>query len=297
MLSVSSTSLARGGSVTVTVTGCGEDFQYAEIRLVSGRGDSRLSTAVASSWPGEPTTLQVPTWMPSGAGQVEASCLEPSFSGASDGADIEVFTYAPVAITVAAYPHREPSDILVPAVARDGVLRISGSDCGGRVLINVARGPWRVASRANFHYGSTLLQAEPDGTWAAEIPLRYSVGEFSHEVAPGTMTAFAVCEGQYYPAVSFEVVGSAPAIDLVGPDPSLLYLSQCPEENQFGVLGVVERENGTQTVVTRTGAGRGYGETFVNVPVPADAVEVTWYAGCHGAYDPSFTYRSASWAA
>src|SRR5690606_26713171 len=113
----------------------------------------------------------------------------------------------------------------------------------------------------------------PDGSWSVAIPLRYSVGGFSDPVAPGTMSVFAVCEGEWYPAATFEVVGTGPAVQLVGNDPSLLYLSQCPPENTLGVLGVVERSDGRVSVLTHHQPGTGYGEIFVHIPVPTDAVE------------------------
>jgi hypothetical protein len=294
-LTVSSSALARGGSVEVTASGCDDVFQYVEVKLVSGTDHSRESTAVVAASSGEPATVTVPTWMPSGGGQIEASCLEPNLSRASDGADIHVFEYEPVPISVAPYPEREPSAIYVPEVVTDGILRISGSDCDGRVMVSLSRGAWGVASRANFHYGSALVQAGPDGTWSAEIPLRYSVGAYSEEIGPGTMTAFAVCEGVYYPPATFQVVGSAPSIVIVDPTAAVLLLTDCPPENTLGVIGLVELADGTHTFVAHNQSGPGYGETGVYVPVPADAVAVTWFAGCHGRYEPSFAYRSTTW--
>src|SRR5690606_26373263 len=126
---------------------------------------------------------------------------------------------------------------------------------------------------------------------------RYSVGAFTDPVAPGTMSVFAVCEGEWYPGETFEVVGTAPAVQLPTVDPSLLYLSQCPAENTLTVPGVVDLPSGYESVVVHEQAGRGYGETFVEVPLPAGAEAVTWYAMCGGEYDPQFFYEPLHWSA
>lgn len=294
-ISVSSTTLTQSDVLLVEATGCDDDLQYVEIRLVAGVADSRESVAVVAGWAGEPTSVEVPAWMPAGPGSVEASCLEPDTSHSSDGADFERFTYAPVPVSVTSDPTVAAPVLAVSSEATGGVLHVSGSGCVGRVLVRVARGPWLVGSAAGFHYGATLVDAGADGAWSADIALRYSVGEFSGPVAPGAMTAFAVCDGWWYRPAPFRVVGSAPAVELVGSSPSLLHLPQCPTQNQIGVIGVVELVDGSETFVSTTRAGGGYGETLVEVAVPADAKSITWLAGCNGDYEPTFNYRSARW--
>lgn len=296
VLSVSSPTVARQGTVEVTASGCDVDFAYVEVRLVVGAGDTRRSAAVTTGGSGEPIEVAVPGWAPTGPAVVEASCLEPNFSRASDGADIKLFDYASVAVQVAATPAVVPLALTVPAVTGE-VLRVSGTDCGGGVLVAVSRGPWLVASAAEFHFGRTLVTAAPDGSWSVDIPLQYSVGPFTDPVAPGTMSVFAVCEGQWYPGETFEVAGTAPAVQSATGDPSLLYLSQCPVENTLSVVGVVDLPSGYESVVVHRQAGPGYGETFVEVPLPDGAEAVTWYAGCGGAYAPQFSYEAAHWSA
>ena len=47
-LTVSVTAALRAGAIDVTVAGCQDDFQWAEVRLVVGAGLARRSIAVAS---------------------------------------------------------------------------------------------------------------------------------------------------------------------------------------------------------------------------------------------------------
>jgi hypothetical protein len=287
----------RGQVLEVGYTGCADDFQYAEVRLVVGDGAARRSVAVTSGWDGG-AELAVPRWTPPGPTVVEASCLEPNLSGASDGADIVRFDYAPVPVAVDG-SRTDPPELTAPTTVTDGVLRLSGSGCPGRALVAVARGPWQVASAASFRFGRTLVTAAADGTWSAEVPLRYAVGSFSDPVAPGPMTAFVVCEGWWYPAATFEVAATspAPAVHLVGPGPSLLYLSQCPAHNTLSVLGVVEVPGHEPQVVVHQVPGPGDGEVFQHVAVPAAATSVTWVAGCWGPAHPRFTYAPVTWSA
>lgn len=295
VLAVSTRTTTRGGTVRVTATGCTEDFQYVEVRLVVRQGGGRASAAVASAGP-EGATLTVPRWAPSGAASVEASCLEPNLSGAADGADIVRFEYRSVPVRIASSPRieRAPS-FMVGRVVHGGILQVSGSGCAGRVLVSLAKGRDLVASASRFHYGQTLVTADPGGTWSAAIPLRYAVSEFSDPVAPGPMSAFAVCEGTAYPPRSFEVsrLAPKPAVHVLPWNPSGVFVAQCPAHNTMTIVATASRPAGSQRLVLRV-PGHEFGEAFQFFDLPPDATSVTYAARCQGRDGTSFDYAPAT---
>ena len=280
-------------SVGTDATGCDEDFQNVEVRLVAGSGTARFGLATTTTSGGDTAEVAVPEWAPSGPAEVEASCLEPDFSMASDGADVVRFDYQPVAVTVGGSWAPLPTPTLtVPAVVSDGTLEVAGSGCSGRVLVGVAQG--RVPSAGRFHYGRRLVTAAPDGTWSTSIDLTYRAGEFADPVVPGAFNVFAVCEGWLYSPAGFEVTtGSAPpAVHVVGPFPGLVGLTQCPPYNTVSILAVVELPSGATVGIGHHEPGRGFGEQIYTVAIPADAMAVSWHASCSGV-TPSFVYAPA----
>lgn len=297
VLDLAGSSISASESVQVTPSGCDDDFQYVEVRLVVGSGDARRSAAITSTTSGEPVEVTAPAWVPSGPAAVEASCLEPNLSGASDGADVYRFDYAPLAVDVEADPSGGgPGPMTGSDVAANGTLTLSGTGCSDRVVVWVARGSSLVGSRARFNYGATVIDAAADGTWSAEIALDYSFATFTDSVAPGAMTAFAACAGEWYEPFPFAAAGPTPSVHLAGPGPSGLVLSQCPTQNTLSVLGLVELANGDWTYVVLTQPGPGYGESVLYPAVAPGATTVVWLAGCTGTYSPHFSYRSLTWS-
>ena len=295
VLGLTSSAISRTATVAVTASGCADDFQYVEVRLVVGTGAARRSLAVTTASGGDPAELTVPAWTPDGAAEVEGSCLEPDFSSASDGADVLRFDFSPLTVTVGgAVPPSATPSLAVPAVVHDGTLEVSGSGCPGRVLVAVAGGS--VASASRFHHGRTLVTADPGGSWSVSIPLTYRVGEFTDPVAPGPLVAFAVCEGWWYAPAPFEVAvdAPAPAVHLVGASAALVGVTQCPAYNTLSLLGLVTLDSGARTAVWHQGPGRGFGEHLYPFTLPAGTTEVTWNATCVGAH-PSFTYAPVDW--
>ncbi len=297
-LSLSTDTAARLSTVEVAYSGCDGDFQYLEARLVAGSGSSRTSLAVTTAV-GDPAELTVPAWVADGPITVEGSCLEPDFSGVSDGSDVHRFDFAPLALTVAGGPAPVSAPSMnVSSVVSDGSLDVSGSGCGGRVLVAVAASADRVASAARFHYGRTLITADASGSWSASIPLDYRVGTVTDPAAPGAMTAFATCEGWAYQPASFRVApGSpAPAIHPVGTDGSQVIVTQCPGYNTLRLVALVRRPSGAEVGFTHEGVGPGYGEHVFSFSPSADVTEIQWYASCDG-LEPSFTYQPYTWFA
>ena len=235
---VNATTLTRGSTVTVTAPGCVDPdaFRYLEARLVVGRGFNRRSAAIVSgvSQPSDTASIVVPTWAPSGRATIEVSCVEANFSGASDGVDIYVFDYQPVAVSVAAVPARSSSGrVRIRSVVDDGVLHVSGSGCFGTAAVSVARGFDLVGSGRRFHYEGRTVAASPDGRWALDLPLVYAVSFFRSPIAPGPMSAFASCDGVSYPPQRF-VIGyrsPRPAVQTQYSGPSSVYLGQCSPGN------------------------------------------------------------------
>ena len=294
LLTVGPGPLTRGTTVAVGTSGCDEDFQYVEVRLVTGSGTTQRGVAMTTVSGGETADLEVPMWAATGPAEVEASCNEPDFSMASDGADVLRFDFPSVPVTIADSPAATAEPTLsVPAVVSDGALTVSGSGCGGRVLVGVA--PGLIPSATRFHYGRRLVTAAPDGSWSTTLQLGYHAGEFSDPIVPGSLSVFAVCEGWWYSPAPFEVstASPAPAVHLVGPFPAVVGLTQCPTYNTVSILAAAEMPSGEIVGVGHHEAGRGFGEHLYPVDVPAGAVRITWYASCHGA-DPSFVYTPAS---
>lgn len=294
VISVPSATVARGSSFEVSVTGCDDDFQDVELRLVVGLDAEPRSATVTWAGGGAADPV-VPMWAPSGPARLEASCLEANMSHAADSPYFKRFDYQPVTVSVAGAPAPVPSAITVPDVVTDGVLRVSGSGCTGPVHLSISQGRSLVAASDRFRYGGGSAEPAADGTWSASLELRYSVSEFSDPVAPGPMSVFGRCDGRWFPAETFEVAVTRPSVHVV--NPSLLYLSQCPPENTLGILGVVTLGNGDTEIVAHNGPGLGYGERFQHLPLPPGTTEVTWHAGCNGDYSPRFNYVATTWSA
>lgn len=294
-LSVSSSTLTRGETVHVVVTGCTEEFQYAEVRLVVRRHGSRVSAVVTSADAGG-VTFTVPTWAPTGSASIEASCLEVDLSRASDGADRWRFAFDPVPVRVARTHRVERAPRLrVRFDSSQNLLRVTGSPCDGRILVSVAKGRDRVASSDRLHFGRTLITAELDGTWSVDIPLRYAVSEFEDPVAPGPMTAFAQCEGAQYPAEAFVVPGQAasPAIHILSWNPGGVFVAQCSAQNTLTIVATTQGASGPQRQ-SKSVPGHEFGEYYEFFELSANATSVTYEARCSGRSGPAFTYRSAS---
>jgi hypothetical protein len=115
-LTVSVTAALRAGAIDVTVAGCQDDFQWAEVRLVVGRGLARRSIAVASDDGAGLATLTVPTWAPDGGASAEAICAEPNLSGASDGAD--VFSFPRFRCSISGGPRSAPVTVHAAVIRR-----------------------------------------------------------------------------------------------------------------------------------------------------------------------------------
>lgn len=293
-LSVSDPTVTRGSSFEVSATGCDDDFQDVEVRLVVDL-DAQPRSATVSWAGGGAADPVVPMWAPSGPARVEASCLEANMSHAADSAYVKRFDYQPVAVTVAGTSAPVPSAIVVPEVVTDGVLQVSGSGCTGPVWLSVSQGRSLVAASDRFRFGGGPAQPAADGTWSASLQLRYSVSEFTDPIAPGPMSVFARCDGRWFPGETFEVAATTPSIHIV--NPSTLYLSQCPPENTIGILGLVTLGSGEVEVVALNEPGNGYGERFHLAPLPAGATSVVWWASCNGDHSPRFRYASTSWTA
>ena len=293
-LSVDSSNLTRGEMVSVAASGCAEDFQYVELRLVVRLHGSRVSAVVTSADAGE-STFVVPTWAPTGRASIEASCLEANLSQAGDGADILRFDYAPVPVWVERTPPVERAPRLRARFdPSTNMLQVTGSPCQGRLLVSVAKGRDRVASGDRFHYGRSLITAEADGTWSASIQLQYIVDEFYDPIAPGPMTAFATCEGTQFPAETFIVPRQAqpPAVHVLSWYWGGVFVAQCSPLNTLTIVATTQGPSGTQRQ-TKQVPGREYGTTEV-FDLPADATSVTYDARCAGRSGPAFTYESAS---
>jgi hypothetical protein len=296
-LGVVSPALARGTTVAVPASGCADDFQYVEVRLVVGTGAQRRSLHVTTASGGDPAELAVPAWAPDGPAELEGSCLEPNFSHASDGADVRRFDYPAVPVTVGGPAPAAPApSVSVPATVSDGTLEVAGTGCSGRVLVGVA--PGLVPSASRFHHGRTLVTAAPDGSWSVSVPLSYRVGSFTDPAAPGPLTAFAVCEGWWYAPAPFEVAAAspAPAVHLVGPTGDLVGVTQCPAYNTLSLLGLITLASGATSAIGYQVPGSGYGEHLYPFTLPAGTVAVVWHASCQGAH-PSFVYAPRSWSA
>lgn len=295
-LTVGSPAIRRGESVVVNASGCTGDLHYVEARLVVGAGSQRRGIALTSATTGDAAHLVVPRWAPDGSAVIEGSCLEPDLSRASDGADVVAFDFVPVAVSISGSAEpTSPPTLSVPAVVDDGTVRVSGTGCGGPVLVSVAAGT--VPSASRFHHGRTLVSSAPDGSWSATLALTYHTGELTDPVAPGPLGVFAVCEGWWYAPASVEVAAASPtpAIHQIGPGPALVALTQCPSYNTVSVIGLVRSADGATTVVRRQEPGRGYGEHLYPFTLPAGAVEVGWFASCTGA-QPSFSYQPLTWS-
>lgn len=291
-LAVSATAAVRAGAIDVAVAGCQDDFQWAEVRLVVGAGLARRSIAVASDDGTGHATLAVPTWAPDGRASVEAICAEPNFSGASDGADVKVFSFPSVPVVISGGPRSTPATVHATVVQGGRTLRVSGSGCGGWAVVTLADGYDRVYDSSRFRFGTTAVEADVSGAWSVDLPLRYSVSAFSDPIAPGPMVTFASCDGWAYEPKSVLVWGPAarPAVQVLENAPATVYTSQCSPRNVLLLVVLADTPSGRRSsILTRSGPG--FGEVFTPVTLPAGTTSVTYLAGCFGVGGPSFLYQ------
>lgn len=256
----------------------------------------RARVLPVSAWPPlRPQVATRPRWpCPNGHRGVppksRASCLEPNFSMASDGADVVRFDYQPVAVTVGGSWAPLPTPTLtVPAVVSDGTLEVAGSGCSGRVLVGVAQG--RVPSAGRFHYGRRLVTAAPDRD-VVDLHRPHLPGRPVHDpVVPGAFNVFAVCEGWLYSPAGFEVTTGGPLRPLsMWSDPSRPGGTDPMPAVQHRVdPGRGRVPSGATVGIGHHEPGRGFGEQIYTVAIPADAMAVSWHASCSGV-TPSFVY-------
>ena len=291
-LTVSATVAPRAGAIDVAVAGCQDDFQWAEVRLVVGAGLARRSIAVASDDETGLATLTVPTWAPDGSASVEAICTEPNLSGASDGADVKVFSFPTVPVLISGGPRTAPATVRTTVMQGGRTLRVSGAGCGGWAVVTLADGYDRVYDSSRFRFGTVAAEADASGAWSVDLPLRYSVSSFSDPVAPGPMVTFASCDGRAYEPKAVWVWGPAarPAVQALEGDPTAVYTSQCSPKNVLLLVVLADTPAGRRSsFLTRSGPG--FGEVFTPVTLPAGTTSVTYLAGCFGLGGPSFLYQ------
>lgn len=292
-MSVASPTARRGGAVAVSLTGCQDDFQAAEVRLVSGVGPSRRSVAVASDGGSGTVALPVPDWTPDGIAWVEATCLEPDLSGASDGAEVARFTFPAATVWVSGLlrPSRAPT-VSATMVGGGAEVRVGGTGCDGWVKVAVAQGTSKVADSSRFHFGPAFVPADAAGRWSADLALRYAVSTFSDPMAPGPIVLFASCGGTSYEPVALRIPDGRdrPRIQVAEWDARAVYASQCDPGNALVIQVEALTPSGPVSfVVTRPGPG--FGEVFTWIDLPADTQSVTYGAACEGSAGPSFTYQ------